>query len=175
MGWRAEAPMILTPETLAFLMTAALTASCIDAMAGGGGLITLPALMAAGIPPVQAVATNKLQSCFGTFGACLAYARRGHMDLKTYKAPVIAAFIGSVGGAWLLQRVDPSILAGGIWVALLTTAAGLVVAMPTALALSWLEGRMDAERTFSEKALLTVLSHTGKKDTLEADMELAHA
>ena len=104
--------MILTPETIAFLMAAALMAGCIDAMAGGGGLITLPALMAAGIPPVQAVATNKLQSCFGTFGACVAYARRGHMDLKTYKGPVIAAFIGSVGGAWLLQRVDPSILAG---------------------------------------------------------------
>lgn len=104
--------MILSPDMLAFLVAAALMAGCIDAMAGGGGLITLPALMAAGIPPVQAVATNKLQSCFGTFGACVAYARRGHMDLKTYKGPVIAAFIGSVGGAWLLQRVDPSILAG---------------------------------------------------------------
>lgn len=104
--------MILSPETIAFLTGAALTASCVDAMAGGGGLITLPALMAAGVPPVQAVATNKLQSCFGTFGACVAYARKGHMDLATYKAPVIAAFVGSVGGAWLLQRVDPSILAG---------------------------------------------------------------
>ena len=104
--------MILSPETIAFLTGAALTASCVDAMAGGGGLITLPALMAAGVPPVQAVATNKLQSCFGTFGACVAYARKGHMDLATYKAPVIAAFVGSVGGAWLLQRVVPSILAG---------------------------------------------------------------
>ncbi|BBD00440.1 hypothetical protein YGS_C1P1695 [Sphingobium sp. YG1] len=104
--------MILSPETIAFLVAAATMAGCVDAMAGGGGLITLPALMAVGIPPVQAVATNKLQSCFGTFGACVAYARRGHMDLKTYKWPIIAAFVGSVGGAWLLQRVDPSILAG---------------------------------------------------------------
>ncbi|EQB32042.1 TSUP family transporter [Sphingobium ummariense] len=104
--------MILSPETILFLMAAALMAGCIDAMAGGGGLITLPALMAAGIPPVPAVATNKLQSSFGTFGACIAYARKGHMDLATYWKPVAAAFIGSVGGAWLLQRVDPSILAG---------------------------------------------------------------
>ena len=89
--------MILSPDMLAFLVAAALMAGCIDAMAGGGGLITLPALMAAGIPPVQAVATNKLQSCFGTFGACVAYARRGHMDLKTYKGPVIAAFIETHG------------------------------------------------------------------------------
>lgn len=103
--------MILSPETLGFLMAAALMAGCIDAMAGGGGLITLPALMAAGVPPVAAVATNKLQSSFGTLGACIAYARAGHMDLKTYRWPVIAAFGGSVGGAWLVQRVDPSILA----------------------------------------------------------------
>ncbi|KEQ55219.1 TSUP family transporter [Sphingobium chlorophenolicum] len=104
--------MIPSPETIAFLMAAALVAGCIDAMAGGGGLIALPALMAAGIPPVAAVATNKLQSSLGTFGACVAYARAGHMDLKTYRWPIFAAFAGSVGGAWLVQRVDPSILAG---------------------------------------------------------------
>ena len=121
--------MILSPETIAFLMAAALMAGCIDAMAGGGGLITLPALMAAGIPPVQAVATNKLQSCFGTFGACVAYARKGHMDLATYKWPVIAAFAGSVGGAWLLQRVDPSILAG-LMPALLILIAGYFTLSP---------------------------------------------
>lgn len=104
--------MILTPETIAFLMMAAFMAGLIDSMAGGGGLITLPALMAAGVPPVGAVATNKLQSSLGTFGACVAYARAGHMDLKTYRWPVVAAFMGSVGGAWLVQRVSPSLLAG---------------------------------------------------------------
>ncbi len=104
--------MIPSPETIAFLMAAALMAGCIDAMAGGGGLIALPALLAAGIPPVPAVATNKLQSSLGTFGACVAYARAGHMDLKAYRWPIFAAFAGSVGGAWLVQRVDPSILAG---------------------------------------------------------------
>ena len=104
--------MILSPETLGFLMAAALMAGCIDAMAGGGGMITLPALMAAGVPPVAAVATNKLQSSIGTLGACIAYARAGHMNLSAYRWPIAAAFAGSVGGAWLLQRVDPSILAG---------------------------------------------------------------
>jgi len=43
-------------------------------------------------------------------------------------------------------------------VALLTTAVGLVVAMPTALVLSWLEGRMEIERVIADKALLTVLN-----------------
>ncbi|MGE4324389.1 MAG: TSUP family transporter [Sphingobium sp.] len=104
--------MSLTPDILLFLMGAGLIAGCIDAMAGGGGLISLPALMAVGVPPVPALATNKLQSSFGTLGACIAYARAGHMDLRTFRWPVTAAFAGSAGGAWLVQRVDPSILAG---------------------------------------------------------------
>ncbi len=115
--------MILTPETIAFLVAAAFIAAAIDAMAGGGGLISLPALMAVGIPPVAAVATNKLQSSFGTFGACIAYARAGHMNLRVYRWPVIAAFLGSIGGAWLIQRVNPQILAGLMPVLLISIAA----------------------------------------------------
>jgi uncharacterized membrane protein YfcA len=127
--------MILTPETIAFLMAAALMAGCIDAMAGGGGLIALPALLAAGIPPVPAVATNKLQSALGTFGACIAYARAGHMDLKACRWPVIAAFAGSAGGAWLIQRVDPSILAGLM--------PGLLIALAGYFTFSPKVGEMD--------------------------------
>ena len=56
------------------------------------------------------------------------------------------------------SSVDPSLLAGGIWVALLTTAAGLALAMPTSLVLSWFEARMQAERVFAEKALTTILA-----------------
>jgi biopolymer transport protein ExbB len=57
-------------------------------------------------------------------------------------------------------QVDPSILAGGIWVALLTTAVGLVVAMPAALILAWFEGRMHNERVTADKLLLTILHPT---------------
>lgn len=103
--------MTLTPDILLFLLGAAVIAGCIDAMAGGGGLITLPALLAAGVPPVPALATNKLQSSFGTLGACIAYGRAGHMNLRAFRWPILAAFTGSLGGTWLVQRVDPSILA----------------------------------------------------------------
>lgn len=48
------------------------------------------------------------------------------------------------------QSVDPSVLAGGIWVALMTTAAGLAVAMPLSAILSWLEGLMAHERRMAE-------------------------
>ena len=56
--------MEFSTEIIAFLLAIAFVAGTIDAMAGGGGLLTIPALMAAGVPPVAAIATNKLQSAF---------------------------------------------------------------------------------------------------------------
>jgi uncharacterized protein len=99
-------------DLILLLMAAAFVAGTIDAMAGGGGLITLPALLAAGVPPVAAVATNKLQSAFGTGGAVLAFARKGHIDLKRFALPAAASLAGSALGAWLLTRIDPGFLAG---------------------------------------------------------------
>ncbi len=59
-------------------------------------------------------------------------------------------------------QVDPSLLAGGIWVALLTTAAGLAVAMPASVVLSWFEARMAEERTLADHALSVVLGPDGR-------------
>ncbi|AKQ41294.1 membrane protein [Aurantiacibacter atlanticus] len=104
--------MELGIDLIALLMLAAFLAGAIDAIAGGGGLITIPALMAAGIPPVQALATNKLQATFGTGGAVLAYARKGHIDFRRFAIPTIAAFLGSALGAYILMRIDPAFLEG---------------------------------------------------------------
>src|SRR5690606_31869518 len=110
-------------EVLALLALAAFVAGTIDALAGGGGLITIPALMAAGIPPVQAIATNTLQSSFGTTSAVLAFARQGRIDFRRFLWPAVAAFAGSVGGAITIQRADPSFLAGLVPVLLVAMAA----------------------------------------------------
>lgn len=79
-------------------------------------------------------------------------------------APLLGLFgtvLGMIEAFQALQaagsQVDPSILAGGIWVALMTTAAGLAVAMPTSVIHSWLEGRMDAERGIADRAIQTAL------------------
>jgi uncharacterized membrane protein YfcA len=104
--------MEISAETLAFLVAIAFLAGTIDAMAGGGGLLTLPALLAAGIPSVPALATNKLQSAFGTGGACLAFMRAGHVDLRRFAWPVVGAFLGSGAGTICVQLVDSSFLAG---------------------------------------------------------------
>lgn len=83
----------------------------------------------------------------------------GALDMVAQLAPLMGLFgtvIGMIEAFQKLQSagssVDPSLLAGGIWVALLTTAAGLAVAMPTSLVLSWLTARMQRERVFANHA-----------------------
>jgi uncharacterized membrane protein YfcA len=120
--------MELGIELIAFLMAAAFIAGVIDALAGGGGLITIPALLAAGVPPVAALATNKLQSTFGTAGAVIAFARKGHIDFRRLAVPTLAAFVGSAVGAFILTRVDPGFLAGVLPVLLVAIAIYFLVA-----------------------------------------------
>lgn len=85
-------------------------------------------------------------------------------------APLLGLFgtvLGMIQAFQALQeagsQVDPSILAGGIWVALMTTAAGLAVAMPSSLIHSWLEARMDEERGIADHAIQTVLRPQGAR------------
>ncbi|QFT96802.1 Biopolymer transport protein ExbB [Roseovarius sp. THAF8] len=91
------------------------------------------------------------------------------LDSVAQLAPLLGLFgtvLGMIEAFQSLQeagaQVDPSLLAGGIWVALLTTAVGLAVAMPTSMVLSWLEGRMDGERVTAERAISTVLHPQGR-------------
>ena len=70
----------LTLELILLLLLAGLLAGGIDAIAGGGGLIALPALLFAGLTPAEALATNKLQGSFGTTTAALHFLRHGHVD-----------------------------------------------------------------------------------------------
>lgn len=86
------------------------------------------------------------------------------LDSVAQLAPLLGLFgtvLGMIEAFQSLQdagsQVDPSLLAGGIWVALLTTAVGLAVAMPTAMVHSWFEGRMDAERVTAERAIASIL------------------
>lgn len=114
----AEA-MHLTVDALAFLFFVAFLAGCVDAMAGGGGLLTIPALLTAGVPPVAALATNKLQSMIGTGSAVLAFLRAGRVDIRGFAIPALGAFIGAVLGATAVQRIDPGFLAGFVPVLLI--------------------------------------------------------
>lgn len=122
--------MQLAPDIIALLALVAFVAGIIDSMAGGGGLLTIPALMAAGVPPVSAIATNKLQGTFGTGSAFLAFVRKGHVDFRRFTFPAIGALIGSAAGAFVLQRVDPGFLAGFIPLLLIAMAIYFLLAPP---------------------------------------------
>ena len=96
----------LALQVLLLLFLAAMLAGFIDAIAGGGGMITIPAMLLASIPPLQVLGTNKLQSLFGSGSARWAYARHGHVDLKGQLPMVLTAALGAIGGA-LLATVIP--------------------------------------------------------------------
>ncbi len=95
------------------------------------------------------------------------------LDSVAQLAPLLGLFgtvLGMIEAFQAMQeagaQVNPARLAGGIWVALLTTALGLAVAMPTALVLSWLEGRLERDRVFAERALHTILRPRGRAQTV---------
>jgi len=92
------------------------------------------------------------------------------LDNVAQLAPLLGLFgtvLGMISAFQALQQagnqVDPSVLAGGIWVALLTTAVGLAVAMPTSLVLSWFEQRIAEDRVIAAQAISTLLSPTVRR------------
>lgn len=116
----------ITFAILALVVVAGFAAGWIDAVVGGGGLLQLPVmLMIPGITPVQALATNKMGSIFGTTTSAVTYYRRVHPDLRTAVPMAAVALAGSFGGAVLAAHLPaavfkPIIVAALIAVALFT-------------------------------------------------------
>ncbi|GAB5505214.1 MAG: TSUP family transporter [Rhizobiaceae bacterium] len=97
-------------DIVLLLIFAALLAGFMDSIAGGGGLITIPVLLIAGFSPVEALGTNKLQGLFGSGSATIAFAAKGHVDLRSQLPSALFAFIGSVLGATLATVLPGKIL-----------------------------------------------------------------
>lgn len=92
-------------ETALLLVAVAFAAGLIDAIAGGGGLLALPAILLAGAPPVTALATSKLQGMFGTASAAAHYARAGQVEPRAQAGPAVLAALASGAGALLAARL----------------------------------------------------------------------
>lgn len=88
----------------------AILAGFIDSIAGGGGLLTVPALLAAGLSPAHALATNKLQSCGGSFSASLYFIRQKMVDLTQQKWAILFAFMGSAVGTLCVMHIKADFL-----------------------------------------------------------------
>lgn len=100
-------PTILTCFAL---FAAGLVAGFVDSIAGGGGLIALPALLSLGIPPTLALGTNKFQGTFGSLFAALHYRAAGLVRFRQTIFGIATTAIGALCGTLLVQRIDNSIL-----------------------------------------------------------------
>ena len=99
-------------ETEFFLFVLALIAGLVDSIAGGGGLITVPALLWAGLGPLETLATNKAQGVFGTAAATVSFLRQGLIDLRQAALAFVCAFTGAASGV-LFIRTRGGICRGG--------------------------------------------------------------
>ncbi|AJE44752.1 TSUP family transporter [Celeribacter indicus] len=109
-------------DLVLILVAAAFAAGFVDSIAGGGGLITIPALLLAGIPPVTALATNKVQGLFGAGMAAVTYARAGHVVLRRQIGPAALSFSGAVLGALLAGSLPTDVIRLGLPVLLIAIA-----------------------------------------------------
>jgi uncharacterized membrane protein YfcA len=109
------------------LVLAALVAGMVDAVAGGSGVIAVPALLAAGLPPHLALGTNKAQGVFGTCASTLRYARARLLDGRRARVTFPLGLVGSLGGAALVLLVPPATLRPVVLVLLVVVAVALAV------------------------------------------------
>jgi uncharacterized membrane protein YfcA len=118
---------MIEPWVYPALTAIAVLTGFIDAIAGGGGLIMMPALLFAGVPPLHALGTNKLQSMFGTGTALRNYWRSGLVEWKRNRLTVLFVFAGAVGGVLLVQSIETRLLALIIPVLLVASAIYILV------------------------------------------------
>ena len=114
----------LTIATVLFLLAASFFAGFIDSIAGGGGLIQLPALLI-GLPKsetAEVLGTNKLSSVFGTTTAAALYRKQIKPDPKVLIAMGVPAFLGSAGGALLASKIPTSSMRPMVLVLLIVVA-----------------------------------------------------
>jgi len=102
--------MHLEPWHYPLLFFVALIAGTIDAIAGGGGLITVPALLNLGMPVPLVLGTNKFQSSFGSVSASRHFLNEGAVTLRECRLGIVMTLLGAMIGAYSVQRIDSHIL-----------------------------------------------------------------
>lgn len=148
--------------TLVFILVAAFSAGFVDAIAGGGGLIQLPALLIS-FPDrevAEVAGTNKLGSIFGTSAAALNYRRNIKTDPKLLLAMVLPAFIGSGSGSLLATQISTEQLKIAI-VVMLVAVFAYTLARPDLGKVEVLKGAVKRQRTVGAIAGLTIGFYDG--------------
>lgn len=92
------------------MFVVAIISGFINVVSGGGGFLSIGALLLTGLPPSYALATNKIQALGSSLTSGIYFLRKGYIDVKTHKFVFIGAFIGSAFGTTLIQFIDPVLL-----------------------------------------------------------------
>lgn len=108
------------------LTVVAVLTGFIDAIAGGGGLIMMPTMLWAGLPPHFALGTNKIQSLAGTSTACRNFLRGGQIDWRANLPSVVVVFLGAAAGSIVVQLIQPASLQLIVPILLLAAAAYVI-------------------------------------------------
>ncbi|WP_392561866.1 TSUP family transporter [Orbus sturtevantii] len=139
-------------QLLLLLFAVAFIAGFIDSIAGGGGLLTVPALLAVGISPQAALATNKLQSCGGSFSASFYFIRKRMVNLAEMKLSILLAFMGAALGTLLVLHIKADFLR--ILLPVLTISVGLYFLLCPKI------GEHDRKRRLSETQFAIIAAMT---------------
>ncbi|MGF1765027.1 sulfite exporter TauE/SafE family protein [Aliivibrio kagoshimensis] len=115
--------LLVEPSVMIILALVAFSAGFIDAVAGGGGMLTVPALLSLGLPPHIALGTNKLAACFASSTAAWTYYRKQLFTPSFWKNAFIATFIGAVLGTLVVDLISTQWLEKVLPLIILTTAA----------------------------------------------------
>lgn len=100
----------ITIEMLIFILGAGFLAAFIDSVVGGGGLISVPALLMTGLPPSVVLGTNKLASVCCSSTSSISFLRSGKMDIELVKYLFPLSLIGSILGAYTVRLIPPDFL-----------------------------------------------------------------
>ena len=107
-------------QTFLFLSITCFIAAFVDAIAGGGGLISVPAFVASGLPIHVAMGTNKMAASFSVLGSAVKYFTSGNINFSLLKYPMITGAIGSVLGTCVVSNTREEVLEPLIFIILLT-------------------------------------------------------
>ncbi|MBB3110171.1 hypothetical protein FHS18_002238 [Paenibacillus phyllosphaerae] len=133
--------MDLSIEMIVLIVAGGFLAAFVDSVVGGGGLIAVPVLLAAGLPPHLALGTNKLAGTMSSLTSMITFARSGHIDTKLVKRLFPITVVGACGGTLLLQTIPSDFLRP------LITALLVVITAYTLLRKSWGERQTYSKLT----------------------------
>jgi uncharacterized membrane protein YfcA len=100
----------LSWEMMIFVIVGGFLAAYVDSVVGGGGLISVPVLLATGMPPALALGTNKLAGTMSSLTSTISFMRTGNVDLKAVRGLFVLSLAGAVCGVFVLQQIPSDFL-----------------------------------------------------------------